>query len=251
MSDQTKDPIKEAFIKAKQDIFSLAAQIESLKREIQSLKELIKLSSNASSDRQTDTSAQNHKNQAFQHINPAQNPLPVDNSAQKQPYNDLKSPISNISIGNEGVPADRQTDQQTVNKQEIVELNELLIQHIHHHTTQQHSQKPLEKVSQVLASLDSIKKDLRVQFKRLTNQEMAVFSTIYQLEEEGFIVDYLLISQKLNLTESSIRDYIQRILKKGIPLIKTKENNKKILLSITSDLKKLATLSTIIQLREL
>ncbi len=80
---------------------------------------------------------------------------------------------------------------------------------------------------------------------------MLVFSTIYQLEEQGFIVDYPLLASKLSLSESSIRDYTLKIIKKGIPLLKNKENNKKITLSISLDLKKIASLNTILQLREI
>ena len=78
---------------------------------------------------------------------------------------------------------------------------------------------------------------------------MQVFSTIYELEEQGFIVDYNILSEKLNLTESSIRDYVLRLIKKGIPLGKNRENNKKITLSISRDLRKIASLETIHKLR--
>jgi len=273
MSDPTKEAIKEAFAKAKQDIFNLSSQIESLKREIQSLKEIVKASQNHPADRPTDNSthpttenpAHKPDNQTIQHINTAEKDPSTDNPAHNQGLYALKTQFPDFSTGNRGVPADRQTDQQTDNKHLDIELNEPLspkmpskIQHINTQTTQQPTpknlekeQKPLEFVSNLLESLDSIKKDLRQKFKRLTQQEMAVFSAIYQLEEEGFVVDYPLISQKLGLTESSIRDYIQRLIKKGVPLIKNKENNKKILLSISSELKKIASLNTIIQLREL
>ena len=109
----------------------------------------------------------------------------------------------------------------------------------------------IEEVSKILASLDTLKKDLRHKFKNLTKQEMLVFSTLYQLQEENFTVDYSIIASKLNLSESSIRDYIQRIIQKGIPIQKNKENNKKILLSLSEDFKKIASLQTILQLREL
>jgi hypothetical protein len=102
-----------------------------------------------------------------------------------------------------------------------------------------------------LATLDDLKKEVRIKFKRLTDQEMLVYSTIYQLEESGFVVDYALIAQKTGLTEISIRDYIRKILSKDVPLIKSKEQNKKVILSIPSDLKKIASLSTINQLRNL
>ena len=80
---------------------------------------------------------------------------------------------------------------------------------------------------------------------------MLVFSTIYQFESQGFVVDYSLLSEKLGLTESAVRDYTRKITIKGIPLLKIKENNKKITLSIPSDLKKIASLDTILALREL
>ena len=81
---------------------------------------------------------------------------------------------------------------------------------------------------------------------------MAVFSTIYQLEEQNpRLSNYKQISIKLGLSESSIRDYVQRMINKGIPIKKQKIDNKKLILSISSELKKIATLPTIIQLREL
>jgi len=104
---------------------------------------------------------------------------------------------------------------------------------------------------EILESLDSLKKEVRFKFKQLTNQEMLIYSTIYQLEEQSIEVEYTLISEKLNLSESSVRDYIGKIIKKGVPLDKIKRDNKKIILSIPQDLKKIASLNTIIQLREL
>jgi len=118
----------------------------------------------------------------------------------------------------------------------------------------QHPKDPLskiQKVSDILNSLDSIKKDLRSKFKKLTSQEMLIFSAIYQLDEQGFSVDYPILAKKTSLTESSIRDYVQKLIKKGIPVDKTKENNKRITLSIPQDFKKIASLQTIISLREL
>ena len=104
---------------------------------------------------------------------------------------------------------------------------------------------------EILESLDNIKKEIRLKFKRLTEQEILVFSTLYQLEEENGYTDYKTISDRINLSESSIRDYIGRLIKKGIPVDKTKVNNKTIHLSISKNLKKIASLHTILQLREL
>ena len=100
--------------------------------------------------------------------------------------------------------------------------------------------------------MDRLKKDIRLKFKRVTEQEMSVFSMIYQLEEEyPHEITYQKIAKNLNLSESAIRDYVRRMLLKGIPIKKEKINNKKVVLSVSNDLKRIATLSTIIKLREL
>ncbi len=109
----------------------------------------------------------------------------------------------------------------------------------------------IETVSQVLDSLDNLKKDIRLKFKKLTPQEIHIFSLIYQLEDQGNIVDYVLLSEKTKLSQSSIRDYILKLIKKGVPVDKTKENNKQVTLSISKDFKKIASLDTILSLREI
>ena len=110
--------------------------------------------------------------------------------------------------------------------------------------------KEIKDIIEILDSLDNVKKEIRRKFKRLTEQEFLVFSTIYQLENT-VEVNYRILSEKLGLSESSIRDYVGRLIKKGISLEKTKLNNKNIRLSISEDLKKITTLSTILQLRDL
>ena len=107
------------------------------------------------------------------------------------------------------------------------------------------------KAREILDSLDNIKKEIRLKFKRLTEQEMLVFSTLYQLDEEGGFTEYKVLANKLNLTESSIRDYIGRLIKKGIPIEKNKINNKNVHLSLPLNFKKITTLSTILKLREI
>jgi len=174
------------------------------------------------------------ENQSIQRINPTDKLTELNKIAQ---YG-LKTQNNKISSGNEGVPTDRQTNQQT-DRQTLNTPN--IVDNSYFGRTQ--------RVSQILSSLDEIKQEVRLKFKRLTNQEMLVFSAIYRLEEQGIIADYPLLAQKLTLSESSIRDYTQKIIKKGIPILKTKENNKKVCLSISKDLKKIATLSTIMQLR--
>ena len=161
----------------------------------------------------------------------------------KKPLSTLRQSLSppkpqnlGFSTGNEGVPTDRQTDKQTdkfTQKTPIFEQNSI------------------ENAAKILDSLDALKKEIRLKFKMLTDQEVLVFSTLYQLEEAQGHVDYRALSIKLGLTESSIRDYIGRLIRKGIPVDKKRINNKQILLSISPNLKKIASLATILQLRDL
>jgi len=137
-------------------------------------------------------------------------------------------------LGNGSGKTDRQTNRQT-----------------NRHTTISDGTQSFDEAAEILDSLDNIKKEIRLKFKRLTDQELLVFSTIYQLEEETRHVDYKVVSERLGLTESSIRDYVGRLIKKGIPVEKKKLNNKYVQLSISTNLKKVATLPTILQLRGL
>lgn len=242
------DNIKEAFQKVKQDIDSLKFEMTNLNlilteikwnleyfnRELKQIKEF-------NENLSLNVKKLNPSN-AF--INPAHNPAHPADPAHNMPFKTLKDHFYSISTGNEGVPADRQTNQQTD------------IQHIPPQKTPSKEYltiptNPIENAAEILDSLDVLKKEIRLKFKKLTEQEVSVFSALYQLDEEKGYADYKLLAQKLNLTESSIRDYISRITLKGIPLEKQRINNKTIHLKIPQNLKKIASLSTILQLRDI
>ena len=159
-------------------------------------------------------------------------------STDRHIFKGLNDQYWSISTGNWGVQTDKQTDKQTDG------------QHIDSSYNQRKNSE-LDSAELALNSLDTLKKELRLKFKRLTDQELLVFSTIYQFEEEFGYTTYKTIAKKLNLTESSIRDYIRRLINKGVPLEKTKINNKEIHLSVSEKLKKVASLNTIMQLIEL
>ncbi len=213
------DQIKEAFRKVKEDMDSLKEELNSLKMQLRDLR--ISL----------DKPILYENKPAINPANPPLNPtysnlIPTHNP----PFNPLKPLISGISSGNEGVPTDKQTNQQTN-------------QHI--------PQSSMKDALEVLNSLDNIKKEIRLKFKELTEQEFLVFSMIYQLDEEQGHSDYRTLSRKLNLSESSVRDYVGKLIKKEIPVDKIKINNKNIKLTVSKNLKKIVSLNTILQLREL
>ena len=247
------DPIKTAFSRVKHDISSLENELLLLKRELSEIKSMLasfhdllnnKIIHNvheiSSTDRQTDQ-------QTIQHIIPTHSDIPTDTPTVPQEVKGLKYPNLSFSSGNEGVPTDRQTNRQT---DQQTQKSPFLSQNNTNNPT------PIEsnilEASEILNSLDRLKKEIRLKFKQLTSQEMLVFSTIYQLEEKDpQNTTYPYIANLLKLSESSIRDYVLKMIKKGIPIKKQKINNRNVLLSISSELRKIATLSTILQLREL
>ncbi|MFH1325803.1 MAG: hypothetical protein ABIH49_03505 [archaeon] len=225
------DPIKEAFKKVREDIGSLVDEISLIKGEIAFLNnefdELKQLLTDSSSKRET-VFFQQESNKPHNHFDDSTHP-----STHNLGFKPLNNQILDISTGSEGVPTDRQTDRQ---------------QTLRH---RKYQETTLENAEQILNSLDSVKKEIRLKFKKLTEQEWLVFSILYQTEEELGFCDYKSLATKLGLTESSIRDYIGRLIKKGIPVEKNKLNNKNVQLFISENLKKITTLSTLMRLREL
>ncbi len=225
------DQIKTAFQKVKQDMDSMKEEMNILKQFLSENKEKLSEIDKTIKDIQVNISKINFKEPINNPTHNLQNPTyPTHSPTDNISFKPLKGQNMGISTGNEGVPTNRQTDKQTNQQTEKTYFGDAL---------------------EILNSLDNIKKEIRNKFKRITDQEFLVFSTIYQMAEETNYVDYKSLSQKLNLTESSIRDYVGRLIKKGIPVEKTKINNKMIQLSISEKLKKIAPLPVIFQLREL
>lgn len=237
------DAIKDAFQKVKQDIESLKEALSTLTSCMLEVNDKLKevneeLKTLKAPPKTTETSERippSTKLPSPTHDPKISTDMPFI-PAHTWLYTAQKGEKQDISTGNEGVPTDRQTDQQTDQQTQ---------------STLKTSQNPIENAAEMLESLDSLKKEIRLKFKQLTEREWVLFSLIYQLDEENKEIDYRILAQKLNLTESSIRDYVGRLIQKGVPLSKTKINNKQIQLSISKNLKKIASLSTILQLRNL
>mgnify|MGYP001604831482 CR=1 FL=1 len=274
-----EEKLKEAFLKIKEDVLNLGKEISGIREQLletnslmkQINEEIIKLKlENISRETPTHTPTDEPKT-------PTNSVTPTDNPTDAWEIGGLKSPNLAIPTGNEGVPTDRQTNQQTdqhifrqmfypQTTEKTPQLNttnipkQLKLQENVVYNTQEPElkEKPIKQqiseAADILDSLDAIKKEIRRKFKRITRQEMLVFSTIYQLEEQDSSqegVNYRKIAIKLGLSESSIRDYVHKMIEKGIPIDKEKLNNKQIILHISPELKKIASLSTIITLREI
>ncbi|MAG39896.1 hypothetical protein CMI41_02935 [Candidatus Pacearchaeota archaeon] len=216
------DLIKEAFSRIKKDIYSIQVELATLRQEVQNI-----------AKNQVPTTHQIVHRSETQQTN--RQPHPTDTPTQNIAAEPLKIQNIPFSIGNGGVPTDKQTDKQT----DKLGKNRLF-----------HKQNTFDEAEEVRHSLDSLKEEIRRKFHSLTPQEMLVFTTIYSFQDQNRQITYKSIAQHLTLSESSIRDYTNRLILKEVPIIKEKVNNKQILLSISPSLRKNISLSTIIALRD-
>ena len=226
------DQIKFAFQKVKQDMDIMAGEIDSLKHFLDENYSLLSNLDKKIQDLSLKISSIVPQKEILIPTNTSQiSTIPTNKPTDNLPFKPLNTQNLTLSTGNQGVPTNKQINQQT---------------------NQQIENTSFDTAFEVLNSLDSLKKEIRNKFKKMTEQEFLVFSTIYQMEEEGEgYVDYRSLSKRLHLTETSIRDYVGKLIKKGIPVEKTKLNNKLVQLSISEALRKIAPLPVIFQLREI
>lgn len=243
--------VKDAFRKVKKDIFSLGNEIGELREELTDLKlELRNISDYINKFKAKIVKKEITTYPTHNATHPKKNATHKEIATHNSYLEALRRSNLKSSTGNQGVPTDRQTNRQidirhkNKGKKEVIE---------DHKEKKEKSAEisGLDRAKDILNSLDTLKKDLRLKIKKLTDQEMRVFSLIYQLDQEGELVDYALLSQKMGLSQGTIRDYIYKIINKGIPIKKERINNKKVILHISEDIKKMASLDTIIKLREI
>ena len=232
--------IKDAFQRVKGDIISLYKEMDSLRHELKETNdEMVKICEVLEKINKKIPETNDFTQKVFSTHKPPNQTTSTHPSTHNLPLEPLKAQNLPISTGNGGVPTDRQ---QTDNRQTTDRKTPIFLTK---------SEDSIDNAAEILDSLDNAKKEIRLKFKRLTDQEVLVFSVLYQLEEETGFINYKTVADRLNLSESSIRDYVGRLIKKGIPVEKHKTNNKQIHLKISKNLKKIASLPTILQLRDL
>lgn len=232
------DEVRDAFKRVKEDFSELNYEFFNLKEDIEKIKEfLVEIGENLYSlnlkvGGLLEKNLKTEKGSFSTNRHSNQTDYPII-KPQKPKY-------LGISTGNEGVKTNRQTIQQTDNLASLGAKKGFFKE-----------EGSFDEASNILNSLDDLKKEIRLKFKKLTEKEVIIFSAIYQLEEERGFADYKSLSLKLSLSESSVRDYVRRLILKGIPLYKKKINNKEVHLFVSQNLKKIASLSSILKLRDL
>ncbi len=218
MGAELEQNIKASFSKVKEDIQNLSetleeikgvlkkqdTQIESLFGEIKALKEnyITPYTQSSIGGKGADKSINQLINQSINHqsINQAD---PVINTIK-----DLYSPKG----GNQKI-------NQSINQSPINQSTDQSINH--------------------MEQLKGLTQDLSAIFLSFSKQELKLFLTIYQLEDENIEPTYKAISAKMQLSEHCVRGHLSSLLKKNAPIIKKRLNNRTTLLSLLADFKAL------------
>ena len=100
--------------------------------------------------------------------------------------------------------------------------------------------------------IEEIKSKLNKVFYTLTNREFKVFMAVYSLEEESKSpITYQELAKSLDLSSSSIRDYISELIRKGAPIKKEKTRNGVAYVSVLKEFKDLNLISKLIAFRNM
>ncbi len=100
--------------------------------------------------------------------------------------------------------------------------------------------------------IEEIKSKLNKVFYSLTNREFKVFMAVYSLEEESKSpITYQELAKSLDLSSSSIRDYISELIRKGAPIKKEKTRNGLVYVSVLKEFKDLNLISKLIAFRNM
>jgi hypothetical protein len=246
MDDQR---LKEAFEKIKLEMNFIKTELFLLKNEFESLKkesvsknlELYSLLNQLNAGMLSLNSA---LKETILYIKSNTSPAhPQHSSTYPSKFEGIK-PYLAFSNGNEGVPT---LPQQTNTQSNTYPADDFIykLQHIENPQSAQTSKLSIRQLVSML------KEDLKIKFKSLTKQEFYVFSTLFTMEQElNKPLTYRDIAVKTGLTDSTIRDYIARLMAKGIPILKQKSNNKDIFLRVSEELRNLATLDNLSSIKD-
>ncbi len=142
---------------------------------------------------------------------------------------DILKAFKTASTGNDGVINNHQ--QSTINNHQQSTIN---------------SEHP--KISQ--KDLKDLEKDFSQLFKNLTDREFSVFMAIFELEKQLIEANYTQIANRLNLTETTVRGTVNRLISKNLPVTKERLFNGKTSLSLKKDFHDLNLLQKLIRLRQ-
>lgn len=218
--------VKQAFSRVKEDISSIKEKINFLEQQINTkneetkrlfdrletidkkLQEIISSIGNEGVKRSIDQSI-NHK--AFKQLS-------------DQNFNDEFEDISLIKANKES----------STGKEGVEQLSDQsIIKQSHNQAFKQLSDQSIGKALE--EDLSILNEKINTLFFKMSKQELKLFLTIYQLEDEGISVTNKALGIKMQLSEPCIRSYLSSLLNKNAPISKVRVGSRTNLLSISKE----------------
>jgi len=117
-----------------------------------------------------------------------------------------------------------------------------------------HSETPsnqqLDTTEALKSTLSELSQTLTLAFQSLTDREFSVFAAIFELQRQLPEVTYTDLAQKLTISEPTVRNIVNQLITKKMPLQKVRFFNRKVSLSVSKDFQDLNLLTKLIKLRQ-
>ena len=227
MGEQVEQNIKASFSKVKQDIQLVSNELIGLRQEVSEYK--LKIQEISSKLTELTELLHNQKKE-----------VSIGNEGVNQSINHLINQSINHQSFNQSI---NHQEPETPQKEQFNEekgVNQSFNQSI--------NQSPINHLINQSIGLNALTKDISKVFLSLSKQELKLFLTVYQLEDEEIESSYKQISIRMGLSEHCIRSHLSSLFKKNVPLTKKRTNNHTNLLSISKDFKILNLKSKLINL---
>ncbi len=217
--------VKEAFTRARGDIKHISTELDVLKQALL------------------------QQNQALAALNKKISALLVEKTAKTAPFEERDGlgpiePFFLVSTGNDEI-GPKTPSEDLFELESAPETKQISTGH---QAVKQVQKTEIKQAEPSKTDFKRYKRSLNISFKHLSKQELKAFLSIYQLEDDQIEATYSSIADKMELSEACIRGYVANLLKKGVPIVKSKINNKIAVFHIDREFKELNLKKKIIAL---
>jgi uncharacterized protein YwgA len=176
--------------------------------------------------------------QSFQKAKEDINSMKLTLESQNNDINDLKLKIEVISKSIEDL-----NDNLTIFKKNSIGNKGVNNNH-------QQSSTMINSPKQSQTQKNNLSQSLTFAFQGLTDREFSVFIGIIELTKTLPEVTYTDLANKLNISEPTIRNTVNRLISKKLPVQKTRFFNRKVALSVSDTFQDPKIVSKLVQIRE-
>ena len=183
--------------------------------------------------------------QSFQNVKNDINNLKISLEQQNTELKELKSKLKELIDSLSEIKSKIDLFKKSSNGNEGVNNN-----HQQSSTMNNNEQHTTTQTKEYILAHNELSQILKSSFQSLTDREFSVFVAIVELTKSLPEVTYTDLANKLNISEPTIRNVVNRLISKKIPLQKNRFFNKKVSLSLSKDIQDPNLLPKLINLHQ-